>query len=653
MSKLDSNIINNIKMLSLDMIKEAGHGDTGLALSSSVIFYTLYMKHLKLDIKNANWLNRDRVIVSNRFLPIMYSTLHLFGFDISMDSLREFKKLNSKTNGYATTNTPGIEIASNISGDVISSSVGIALGERYLESLVKIENPKCNLVNFNTYCICTYDDIMSGIGYESLSYASKEKLNKMVLIVVKDEIGKDCSTKETYTENLQDRFMALDFNVIEIKGNMSAIDEAIDEARDSKKPTVIIVNAVYGKDSLRENSNNFYNMPLTSEDMSNLREKYKVNFPFKINDEYYEEVNKQVAKRMNKDLTKWQELKSECLQDLKLKEIISFLETKNIEIEFKPENIKINDNYEEELLIGNSKIFNILASKSPFILSGSNDNFIYTKSSISKSDIMSIDNPTGRNILFGGRTLAMGGIANGLASLGFKLFISAPLIHSNLLRPFIRFSGQNYLPVNYIFTQDTFLNTYDDSGVSSVDEINSLRLIPNLINFRPADINEIIGMYNILANYKKATTIIIGSEKVKKLIGTNPKYVVAGAYRARRERGEANGIIIATGSEVSLALRVAEELFPYGIDFRVVTMPSQELFSVQNERYKLGLLPKELKTFVIEFGETTLWQKYATSEEYIIGINKYPVSGMKEELLKYYNLDVDSIKTKIIELMKK
>lgn len=653
MSKFDTNIVNSIKMLSLDMIKEAGSGDAGLALSSSNIFYTLFAKHLRFDNKNPNWINRDRVIVSNRLLPIMYSTLHMFGFDISMDSLKEFKKLNSKLLGYANPEVSGIEIASNTSGDVIASSIGIALGERYLESLAKIGNPKCNLIDFNTYCICTYEDIMKGWAYEALSYASKEKLNKLIIIVVKDDVARDSSVKEIYTENLEERFNALGYKTIEVKGSsVSVVDEAIEEALDTKKPSVILINNIYAKDSLREGTNKFFNLPLTNDDMDNLRTKYKIDLPFNVNKEYYTELNKVVEKRLSKQLNKWEMLKEECSNDLKLNEIIEFLETKNVKLEFKAENIKLNDSYEEELNLGHSKIFNILASKSPFILSASDDNFIYTHCNISKSDAMNIDNPTGRNILFGGRSEAMGGIANGLASLGFKVFVSTPLINSNILRQSIKFSAANNLPVHYIFTQDSFTNTYENYGYSCVDEINSLRLIPNLINFRPADINEVIGVYNILASYKKATTIILGSEKTKKLDGTNYKYVVAGAYRAKREKGEANGIIIATGSEVALAIKIAEELFPYGIDLRVVTMPSQELFRMQNERYKYSLLPKELKTFVIEFGNNSLWRSFATNEEYIFSLNKYSVSGIKEELLSYYDLDLDSIKTKIIELMK-
>lgn len=653
MSKLDKNIINNIKMLGLDMISSAGSGDVGITLSSAEIFYTLFMNHLNFDYNNSNFINRDRVVVSNRLIPLMYATLKMFYKDLSIDNLKEYKKLNSITSGASNIKTPGIEIGSFTNGDVLASGVGIALGEKYLESLIKIEKPNCNLINFHTICICTEEDLMSGFSYESASFASTMNLNKLIYIVIKDGITKDSSIKETFTEDLKERFVSLKFNVEELNGNnLGALNDVLEEAYVSKKPSIIIVKNIYGVNSSRENSNKDYNLPLSSEELSSLRIKYNLNTPFEIKEEYLNEIIKNIDKRLNKKLSKWQNLKQELIGDLKVKEIIEFLETGTININFKPENIKINDSYEEDLLISNSKILNILTNKSPFILCGSNNNFVFTKASINKSEIMSKDNPTGRNILFGGRTISMGGIANGLASLGFKVFISAPLIDENILASQIKVSTMNNLNVCYIFTHDTFLNTYEDLGNSAINEINNLRMIPNLITLRPADINEIIGTYEIISNYKKPVAIVIGSGKLKKLIGTNPKYVVAGAYRVRRERENVNAIIIASGSEVNYAIEIVNELTPYGIDFRVVSMPSNNLYDIQNAKYKNILLPKDIKTFVLEFGSNDVLDKYATNESYVLGINKFSGAGTKEELLNFYDLNKDSIKAKIIELLK-
>lgn len=640
MSKIDGNAINNIKLLGLDMIKEAGSGDVGLTLSMANVFYNLFLEHLNYQKDNENWFNRDRLIVNNRYLPLLYSTLHMFGFNISLDNLKEFKKMDSKTKGYLDSIT---------NGDVLSTSAGITLGMRYLSSLIKVENPKCELLNNYTYCICTMDDLMSGIGSETLSFIGKEKLNKLIILCSKDKVSKDSHTDIVFKENMVDKFLALNFEIIEVKNSYSnnSINEAIDEAKDSKKPTIILFNTKYAKDTSYEDDKVYINKPLNEEEINLLKDKYKINMS--VNDIKIE-LEKLVNKRLDKVINKWNLLKEECIKDLKIKEIINFLENKSINIDFKSDNFKLNDNYNEELIKGNSKMFNMFASKSPFVLSLSDDNFSNTLCNISKSNNMSSEEKIGRNILFGSRTSCMGGVANGLASLGFKVFVSTPLINSTLLINTIKLSSLNNYDVHYIFTQDTLTNTYD--SISAYNEINMLRLIPNLITFRPCDINEIIGIYEIIGSYKKPTAIVIGNDKVNKLIGTNPKYVVAGAYRVRRERGEANGTIIATGSEVTLALQIAEELMPYGIDLRVVSMPSRELFEVQNDRYKYSLIPNSLKTFVIEFGNTMLWNKYATSDDYIFGLHTYPKVGERLELLNNYGLVKDNIKAKIIELMK-
>ena len=636
MSKLDNNAVNNIRLLGLDMIKEAGSGDSFTTFNSASIFYDLFINHLNYNRKNENYINRDRVIVTNSFLPSLYSTLHLFGFDISLDNLKEYKKFNSITKGNGNSKTSGIEIGTD-SDNVIGVASGIALGEKYLEELVKKEAPKSDLISFHTYVICKYSEIMMGSNLESLNYISDYKLNKLHFIILKDVDTKD--------EKLIDYLESLEIDVIETNNSFNDIDKAIDDAKDNKLANAIIVTPQKDKDNLTFKDN----LPLSNDDLNKLRVKYKLELPFNIDNNIYNEIKIELDKRLDKKLNKWEEHKNSLISNSKIKEIIEFLETKKVDINLNVDNIKINDNYDEELIKGNNKIFNLVASKSPFILSLSND-FNTTLCNINKSNIMNKDNILERNILFNNNILAMNSMSLGLSKLGFKVFVSLPLVESSLVHKALKIALLEELPITYIFTQDSFLNQYKDN--SSTYELNSLRLIPNLINFRPCDINEIIGSYSIVSSYNKPCTIIIGSEKVNKLIGTNPKYVVAGAYRVKRERGEANGVLISSGTEVEIALKLCEELLPYGIDLRVVTMPSRELFESQGERYKYTLLPHDLKNFVLEYSNTNLWRGYATDERYVLGVDKYTDNGTKEELLNYYNLDMDSLKTRIIELMK-
>lgn len=628
MSKLDNNIVNNIKLLGLDMIKEAGSGDSYTTFNSASIFYSLYMNHLNYNRNNENFINRDKLIVTSSFLPSLYSTLHLFGLNVSLDNLKEYKKFDS--------NIKGFEINTD-SDNVIGIASGIVLGEKHLEELVKKEVPKSNLISFHTFVVCKCSEIIKGSNLEALNYISDYELNKLHLIIIKDIEDKE--------DKLIDFLESLDIDAIETDNSIGEINKALEDALDNKMANAIIVSFKKDKDNLvfKENT------PLSDESLNKLREKYKLELPFTVYSNLYNEIKEEVDKRLNKKLLKWEENKNTLISNLKIKEIIEFLETRKVSININVDNIKINDNYDEELIKGNNKILNLVASKSPFIFSLSND-FNTTLCNIGKSNIMNKDNILERNILFNNNILTMGSMSLGLAKLGFKVFVSLPLVESSLIHKAIKIAILENLPLKYIFTQDSFLNTYQDN--SATYELNSLRLIPNLVNFRPSDINEIIGTYSIISNINKPCTIVVGSEKVTKLIGTNPKYVVAGAYRVKRERGEANGVLISSGTEVKVALKLCEELLPYGIDFRVVTMPSKELFEGQSERYKYTLLPHELKTFVLEYSNTSFWMGYATDERYVLGVDKYASAGTKEELLNYYNLDVDSLKTRIIELMK-
>lgn len=651
MSKLDKNVINNIRLSSINMINSIGKGDARICLNTAPIFYLLYLNHLNFNQKDPNWINRDRLIVSNKLLPVLYATMYSFGFDISNEDLKEYNRFNAKLTGYNNPANKLTEIGSLTNFDVISSSVGINLGIRYLSALIKKEIPNSNLLNSYTYCICNIEDLMTGLAYESLSFAANQGLNKLIILCNHNNLLFDSTFSDIDIENLQDRFAALNINIINIKkgDNIMNIDDAIDEAKANKKKiNIVIFNTNYGKD-LDEDINRLDNKPLSNEDIAKLKKKYKIT---DLNKDDLKELNSIVNKRMNKYLNKWNSLYESAILNKKVFEIIDLMKNKNVKINFDSNNYQINDEYNEELINGNSKIFNLFATKSPFILSLCNDNYLNTLTKINKSENMNKDNVLGRNILFGNRTLAMGGVAVSLASLGFKVFISTPLVNSISLLPFINLSSFFNYPVYYIFTQNSFLNANDYNNISPYNEINTLRIIPNLITIRPADINEIIGSYELFSNYNQSCALIIGSQKIPKLKQSNPKYLKAGAYPVKKEINDANGIIIATGEEVTLALSVSKELLSYGIDLRVISMPCEKLFSTQSDRYKYGLLRKELKTFVIEYGDKSFWLKYVKDEDYIFGLNNYPLPGNKEELTQYYKLNKDAIKVKIIELMK-
>ncbi len=643
MNKFDTNVINNLKMLSLDMIANGKSGNSSLCLKSAPILYTIMMKHLNFDNQNADFINRDRLIVSNDLLPLMYAGINLFTEDISLESLKDYQKLGSSCSSYAQSSTKRIEVGSNASGDVLATSAGIALGERYIEELIKLENPKCDLINYHTFCLCKEEDLLSGIGLETLEYVRCENLNKLIYVVIEDN-----NTKSNLHHKIDDLLSLEGFNAETLNNtNLSAIDGALEDAKISKKPTILII-----KDNTKEyvrEENKLY-MPYSMDELNTMRTEFGIENPFDVPTTLYTEIKNALNKRLDKFLNKWQSVYEENLSDIKIKNIIDFLKNKTFKINFNAENIKINANYDEELLISNNKIFNLMASKSPFILNVSDGNFNNTKCLIKTANFMSKEDKSARNIDFGSKTLAMGGISLGLASLGFKVFVSTPLVNVNKIFDLIKLSTQNNYDVNFIFTQDNFIDR--NYGACAVSEINLLRLIPNLITIKPADIDEVVGSYEILSNLRKTAVLVMDNEKMPKLLGTNPKYVMAGAYRILKEQERLDAIIVSSGPEVKYALKVAEDLRQYNFDIRVVVMPSWELFSIQTERYQNILLPKEIKTFTLEFSNTLLWQVYASGKEYALGLNTYPKEGTKAELLNEYNLDLDAIKTKIIEILK-
>lgn len=625
MNKIDSSIVNNLRIYSSKISSSSNVAE--LCYNATPLVYNLFASSVKFNPSNSKWLNRDRVIVSNKLLPLYYGILNLCYNEISLDNLKEYGSFTSITSNIAKISTPGIDASSIKNGDVISSAVGIALGERYLESLVKEEEAKNNLVNFYTYCLCTKEDIMDASSYEALSFAKSQDLSKLIIIIFDDISNND------FKDDLNERFSSIGFEFESLKmQEISSFNNAVEDARKAK--TISIFQIKYKESA--EVEKKISELKEASWEEDNVRSSFE----------------KIVNKRLTNSLNKWDALKEESIKNSKLKEIINFLENKKIKIAFKPENIKINDGYEEELLVSNNKILNIVASKSPFILCTSDIDFAINKNNITKSTLMSKENPLGRNIYFHNRVLSMAGVSCGLAFLGFKVFASTYLVNENLIASSIKLSLINNLNINFTFTHDTFLNSYQYS-LHSFDEVSHLYSIPNLINFRPCDINEIIGTYDLLSQFEQTTTLILGNDKTPKINGSQSKYVPAGAYPIKKETEELNAIIIASGSEVSIALKLAFELSYYGILIRVVSMPSESIFTMQTERYKNILLPKDIKTFVIDFNNASFAYKYVSGKDYILDINKYTFGGSKEELLNEYNLNTDALKARIIELMKK
>ena len=650
--------VNSIKMLAMDMIAKAGSGHPGVVFSSTPILYALYLNELNVSVQNPTWINRDRFILSNGHASAaLYSLLYHAGFNYSLEDLKRFRDIDSYTPGHPELNPEmGIECSTGVLGEGIANAVGIALAERYLESICKSSNKKSKLIDFNTYVLCGDGDLEEGISYEALSFAATQKLDKLIVIYDSNKIQIDGDVKNTFTEDIELRFEDLGFEVITIKNgnNISDISSAIKDAKKSDMPSLILVNTKIGYGTSLEGTNASHSKLLSENEIVKLKQKAKLNVePFMVSEVVRNYITDTIVKRVSKKYETWKKEYDLAVQsgDSSLLSIINLLEKGELEIDFDSTNYKINDTYYEEGRISNSKVLNFIAPKTHFFLGGSADLAVPTRAVIEKSGLMSFDNPSGRNIAFGAREHAMGAILNGISLMGIKTFGSTFLAFSDHLKPSIRMSAIMNLPVTYIFTHDSITVGGDGVTHEPIEQLAMLRSIPNMRVFRPADINETIGTWEYILKNKGPACIVLSKEKLNILKHTNGKYVQYGAYIVRKEKYHLDGVIVATGSEVTTALKVAEELFTSGLDIRVVSMPSVELFEKQNPLYEEKLLPKEVKIITLEAGSTLTWHRFATNKDCAIGIDMFGASGKKDDVLKVCSFDYNSILMKIKKLL--
>ena len=660
MSRLDIETINSIKVLALDMIDKAGSGHPGIVLGAAPIIYALYKDHLKAIPSNSNWINRDRFVLSaGHGSALLYSLLYHAGYDIDIEELKHFRELNSLTPGHPEYRvTPGVDASTGPLGEGIGMAVGMALAERYLRTISNIEKKNSNLIDYYTYCLCGDGDLMEGVSYEALSFASAQNLNKLIILYDCNHVSLDSDTTNTFTEDIEIRFEALNFNILNVKnGNdYNEISKAIKQAKKSNRPTIIICNTTIGKDSLLEGTNKVHGKPLSKEDLNSIKTKYKItNESFTVSQEVLNYFQNTINTRVGEAYKKWEEeyISIKESDNIGLHSLINLLERNTFVIDFDDTKFKISDEYNEELRESNHKIMNFISPKNPFFLGGSADLSSSCKTNLDKSSIQSEDNPVGKNIYFGVREHAMGAILNGMALSNLKVFGSTFLSFSDYQKPAIRMSALMNLPVTYIFTHDSVYVGPDGPTHEPVEQLTMLRTIPNFITFRPADINEIMGSWEYILKNNCPTALVISKEKRSKNKNTNAKFVKYGAYMIRKEKYHLDGIIIATGSEVEMAMDISKELFTMGIDTRVVSMPSMELFLKQNPKYEEQLLPKDVPTFVIEAGSSIIWNRFATKPEYIFGVNRFGMSGKTDEVIRYLKIDKNTILEKIANYLEK
>ena len=584
---LEEKIINTLRILSIDMVEKANSGHPGMPLGCAPTMFILWCKIMKFEPY------RDRFILSNGHgCALLYSMLHLLGYDYTIDDLKNFRQLNSKTPGHPEFNPLlGIEVSTGPLGQGIANGVGMAIAYK-----------KLNIPN-HIFVMCGDGCIMEGITYESTSIAGHLCLNNLVILYDDNGITIDGKLDIAYSENTKNRFISMNWNVLEVLNgdtDLKDIYEKLNLSTYSDKPTIIFIKTTIGYAALNSGTSSTHGAPLGKDNIKHIKRffNFDENKSFVVDDDvknYFTHFKKPTLYEYKNDYTECiKELKT-CKKDGSTREMSGMC-------------LNIMANHINNIIIGSAD------------LSESNKTNINIKN-ISKSDY------NNKIIHYGIREHAMAGIANGLSTCNILPIVSTFLVFITYCLASIRMSALSNHKVIYIFTHDSFLLGEDGPSHQPIESLTILRSIPNLLVFRPCDMNEVSGVYQYVLNHNGPSCVILTRQSVIN-IPNSIQNIEKGAYIIY-EPDNIELIIISTGSEVSLSIEVAKILK----NTRVVSMVSCELFDIQNSEYKNALLPSNIKKISIEAGTTIGWYKYAN---YTYGIDTFGKSGNKTDLKEYF-----------------
>ena len=500
---MDTKIINGIRSLAIDMINEAKCGHPGICLGAAPMIYTLFMYHLNFNKDDGTWINRDRFVLSaGHGSALLYSTLFYSGYGFELDDLRKFRKRGSKTPGHPELNTKlGVEMSTGLLGEGFASAVGMAIGEEYLRNILGKE-----LINHFTYVLVSDGDLMEGISYEAASLAGSLKLGKLIVLYDSNNVTLDGKTQGVFDEDIIKRFESQGWHVETVSNgeDFSSINQAILKAKSvDDKPSIIEIKTIIGIGTSIAGTSEAHGKPLSDEDILRVKEKMNMSrVPFHVSKEAIDYYRENLDKRISPIYNSWAQNYNSILEKIpEKKKILEALED-GVKLNLKNLHINFENSLREDMRITNSNLMNVISSLSPTFLGGGADIVKSTMTYLEKGGDFKINSTSGKNIHFGVRETSMGAIINGLALSGLKVFGSTFLAFSDFMKPSIRLSAIMNLPVAYIFTHDSIKIGSDGPTHEPIEQLGSLRSIPNLTVFRPADVNELVGSWDFIMNKK-------------------------------------------------------------------------------------------------------------------------------------------------------
>lgn len=661
MQTIDQVAVNTLRFLSIDEVEKAKSGHPGFPLGTAPLMYTIWDRFMNYNPKDPNWFNRDRFILSpGHGSALYYAMLHLSGYDVSIEQLKNFRQWGSITPGHPEYDvTPGVDASTGPLGHGFAMGVGFAIAETMLAA--KYNKPGFEVVNHYTYGLTSDGDQMEGVASEAASLAGTLGLGKLIYLYDDNHITIEGDTEIAFREDVGKRFEAYGWQVLRVADSedIDALENAIKEAKaDTEHPSLIIVRTHIGYGSPKQDNASCHGEPLGAEGVAKTKE--AADWP--VGQSFYVPVT--VRKHFDDKLAACAEKQAAweaLLADYKVvyPELGKELEERikgDVLVSRSDLEAVFNDIEGISTREAGGEVLQKLSMQLPQLVGGSADLGPSNKTVMKTCGYYSKDDRTGRNIHFGVREHAMGKALNGIALHGgFIPFGGTFLVFADFMRPAVRMAALMGLRSIFVFTHDSIAVGEDGPTHQPVEHAMSLRVIPNLCVIRPADALETaMAWQTACLNQHKPTALLLSRQKLPVL----HKYAAVihdnagkGAYVLDAGQGEAKAVIIATGSEVHLALEAQAKLAEEGICVSVVSMPSWDMFEMQSEEYKKSVLPEGLPKVAVEAGVTLGWSRYTGSEDNVIGINKFGASAPGGTVMKEYGFTAENVAAKVKSLL--
>lgn len=660
----DALTINAIRALSIDAIEKANSGHPGLPLGAAPFAYVLWAKNMMHNPKNPTWFNRDRFVLSaGHGSALLYSMLHVAGYDLPMEELKNFRQWGSKTPGHPEYgHTVGVEATTGPLGQGIGMAVGMAMAESHLAA--KYNKDSYEVVNHFTFALCGDGDLMEGVSHEASSLAAHLKLGRLIVLYDSNDISLDGDLHKSFSESVKERYEAYGWHYLRVDdaNNLEAVDEAIKEAKKiTDKPTLIEIKSIIGMGAPNQGTSKVHGAPLGKDGVKVTKEFFQYGYEdFTVPQEAYDTFQNHIKEYGVAGNDAWNALfegykKAYPELAAELEDAISGKLPEDFGKDLP--SYEVGKGVATRSASGDA--INYFAEKLPSLFGGSADLAGSNKTTINGAGDFSAENRAGRNIWFGVREFAMGTMLNGMhLHGGLRVFGGTFFVFSDYVRPAVRLSALMGLPVVYVFTHDSVAVGEDGPTHEPIEHLPSFRAMPNLSVIRPADGNETYAAWKVALESKSTPTVLALSRQNLTTLPLSMDKVVEGVERGAyiaspSEKEVSDVLLIATGSEVTLAYEAQQELKKEGIDAAVVSMPSWDLFEKQDKEYKNSVLnPSVKKRLAIELSNPLGWERYVGDEGKILGIDTFGASAPGELVMEKFGFNVPNVVSMVKELLK-